>query len=573
MSPKERKVYSVELTGSHGVDRSAFFGKNGWERIENFRIDSSGALVKRPGRERFSTPELSVTEAIPFVTQNEDGKPFDMLMLTPPYVTALDSETGETARYERDLADDGRDMSLCIFRDRVYLSDANALKYFVPDRRYFLYEQGYAPLYGLAWDPQKRGPVHEEANLLSGRLRINYAVVGAASSLDVGIKIKRVLRVEINGAQTTDFSVSGSLISGNFPEDSSVDVWVECQNEVNLGFASCHFSTVVGSGDGERMVCFGSDVCRPMIYCSRPVSEKELEASRKGFSDSSELYFPASLAVRIGNLGQAVTALCGCNDGFAVFTESGSFYASFEDKSLQCIPISMSIGCAGRRGVMFKNGLIYTVCKHGIYVMDVDFDNPRSTKISRLSDPIAGDADFCIDSGCTVSDNEKDGEIWFGFKESIYIYNLKFCNFFSYSFISSDFIMPHNGYMLLFYGNEIWKFRDDMFYDMIDGAESPFTANARTRWLDLDAPSSLKSGARIATVFDIEGGDRIMLGVETDTGLSKPYQMLHTRQGRPKHLTVRVGRCRFSSLRFAITSYGQSRPKIFNLTVKANSCD
>ena len=134
-----------------------------------------------------------------------------------------------------------------------------------------------------------------------------------------------------------------------------------------------------------------------MIYCSRPVDEESFEDSVKGFPDGSRLYFPAELTLRIGNLGRAVTAVCPCNGGFAVFTDSAAFYARFEGGELYCSPISSNIGCVARGAVIFKNGLIYTFCEHGIYAFDIDAASPERTTVERISDPISGEEDFIID--------------------------------------------------------------------------------------------------------------------------------------------------------------------------------
>ncbi|MBQ8387836.1 MAG: hypothetical protein IJX46_02800 [Clostridia bacterium] len=572
MSQKNCKTYRARLLGSSGIDRSAYLGEDGWERIENFRIDPSGALIKRPGRRKYSTLPYPAVDVIPHKVQGKDGKSYDLFALTPPYVTAISSSDGSYSQLERDLVDDGRKMNACLYDGDVYLTDANALKRFRADRGYFLFEHGYAPLYGRGWDPETRGEIRESPNLLGNNIRINYKVGEAAASLSVGLTVKSVTRVEINGVSYSDFTVDGTYISGTFPENSEVDVWLNCDFPRNYGFTNCYSSAVVGSGEGERMVCFNSKQNPPMIYCSRPVDEESFEASVKGFPDTSRLYFPAELSLRIGNLGRAVTAICPCNGGFAVFTDSAAFYARFEDGRLRCSPISSNIGCVARRAVIFKNGLIYTACDHGIYVFDIDAAAPERTTVTRISDPIAGEEDFRIDESCMILDNEKDGELWFRCPEHIFIYNLKFKRFFAYTNMPTSLLLATGGRVLLFNLYDMWGFDDSLFLDVDGATETHFTANARTRWLCLGEPEVKKSGAEVCTVFKIDGGGRFNVGVETNSGFSEPHTVLGRDTLSPDVVGLRVSRCRFTAIRVALTSYEDTRPRIFELNIKAHAC-
>lgn len=572
MSQKNCKTYRARLLGSSGVDRSAFLGEDGWERIENFRIDPSGALIKRPGRRKYATLPYAAVDVLPHGVKGKDGKTYDLFALTPPYVTAVSSSDGSYSQLERDLVEDGRKMNACLFDGDVYLTDANALKRFHADLGYFLFEHGYAPLYGRGWDPATRGEIFESPNLLGNNIRINYKVKEAATSLSVGVAVKSVARVEINGVSYSDYTVNGTYIGGTFPEKSEVDVWLTGDFTRNFGFTNCCSSAVVGSGEGERMVCFNSRQNPPMIYCSRPVDEKSFEDSVKGFPGESRLYFPAELTLRIGNLGRAVTAICPCNGGFAVFTDSAAFYARFEDGELCCSPISTDIGCVARRAVIFKNGRVYTFCKHGIYAFDIDTAAPERTTVERISDPISGDEDFKIDESCMILDNEKDGELWFRCPGHIFIYNLKFNRFFSYSNLPTDLLLAVGGRVLTFNGRDMWGFEAELYQDTDGNTRSDFTANARTRWIILGDPEIKKSGAEVGAVFKIDGGGRFNVGVETDSGFSEPHAVFGRDAMSPDVANIRVSRCRFTAIRVALTSYEATRPRIFELNIKAHAC-
>jgi hypothetical protein len=225
-----------------------------------------------------------------------------------------------------------------------------------------------------------------------------------------------------------------------------------------------------------------------------------------------------------------------------------------------------------RRAVIFKNGRVYTFCKHGIYAFDIDTAAPERTTVERISDPISGEEDFIINESCMILDNEKDGELWFRCPGHIFIYNLKFKRFFSYSNLPTDLLLAVGGRVLTFNGRDMWGFEAELYQDTDGNTRSDFTANARTRWIILGDPEIKKSGAEVGAVFKIDGGGRFNVGVETDSGFSEPHAVFGRDAMSPDVANIRVSRCRFSAIRVALTSYEATRPRIFELNIKAHAC-
>ena len=565
MSQKiSEKLLKTEFKGFLGIDRSSYFGEDGCDLIQNFRIDASGALIKRPGREciaSLSAPVYSVLGVpLNIPSMNIDA---DLLIAAPPYLYAFDSESGDAVLLGN-VSDEH--VGLVEFSGEVYLSDTVGLRVLDTESGEMCSISPYAPLYGKGWHPLTGGEIFEAPNLLCGYLRINYKVEEATERLELGLSALSVSRIEINGEPYDGFSLNNTYISGSFPENSEVDVWFKVSFPQS-GIFSCRGLCVVGGGADERLVAFDSAFKPSLVFCSEGVSDEDVRRSRLGFADSGALYFPQNMALDIQ--GKNVSAVCSCTDGFMIFTEDRAFLALPKDGKIEIFTVSRGIGCISPRAVLSKGKSVYTFSESGIYRFDVDLSEPYDTSFKKLSSVLEGGTDLVIDKSCAIFENPEDNEIWFSCAGTVFIYNLKHERFYSYTEMSLSAGYPAMSGFTVFEDASVWRFSDELYMDMNFGSESTIYSTIRTRWLDFGEGTKKKRALTVHPVFKADGGGQTILAVETDNGYAKVQPVYSDESHRPNHRSVRAAHCRFNSVRFTISSYNDSRPTIFGAVLTA----
>ena len=162
------KTKKIKLKGFHGIDRSYYAGEFGFERLENFRLDASGTLIKRPGRKAVGKFNHPICAAIAYDLSSPAMPPSDCLVAEPPYLHAYNLLTGDDTVIASDLGSSNSKVELVIFNLKPYIFDGKKIRTLSEAGNSTLEVTGYAPLYGKNWDPATGGPVNEEPNLLGG---------------------------------------------------------------------------------------------------------------------------------------------------------------------------------------------------------------------------------------------------------------------------------------------------------------------------------------------------------------------------------------------------------------------
>ena len=556
----------TEIKGFFGIDRSHFSGERGCERLENFRIDSSGTLVKRPGRKKLFSFNTPICTAIDFAIESPDRPHGDCLVAAPPYLHALSLEHGDDMILSSNIGDPGSKVDLAILKQKPYLFDGRSVKTISDGLDSMVIVDGYVPLYGKSWDPQNRGPVNEPANILSGNLRINYKIENYTDKLYVGLSIFSVSRVEINGVSTSNYLCDGDSVVGDFPAGSSVDVWVS-RLYFNTLIGSCRSAVTVGGGATERIVAFESDDSSSLLFFSSPVSDEDLEASRRGFPDSKPLYFPEDSEL---DLGFSISAVCPCGDSFLIFSERNATLAKPNGLSCELYPLSASVGCIAPHAAIAKNRSVFAVSKDGFYRFDVDLSEPDKTVVKKISVGLEGD-DFIWSQGTKVFDNPAFGELWFGMSGRIFIYNIELDTFYVYTDLYSRAMLSQNDFVYLFDEYSVWRFADIYLTDEDDGAFTDIEAVAVTRWLDFGDITEAKKVLTVHPIYDVDPGGSVKISVLTDGGLEYEQKISGDDSPAPSQRKLRISRCRFRCAQLKISSTDGSRPKIYGAVLSAQS--
>ncbi len=560
---KTTKSYRIDINGFFGIDRSSVFGTDGCEQLRNFRIDASGALVKRSGRKKLCPFSSPVSSVIPYKIENDAGNT-DMLVAAPPYVYAVDSEGKVCRTVCSDAATNGARVSLGLFGGTPYLFDGNSLHaYNIHTDAFNMAPPIYVPTYGKDWDQHTGGAVLERPNLLTTSVIITYK----ANGKDGNVRIPQGFWVEyivVNGVMTDEytFDQASGIITLALAEGD--EIVAHLGNNISGSgnsklLRACRSVCKIGGGNGERLVCFDPQANGSYIFCSQP-------------TPSGELYFPDNFQIRIGNSFSPVTAVCPCGEDFVAFTEDSAILGVFEDGSPRLSMLSGSIGAISRRAVCSDGRNIYTVSAGGFYRIDINFSIPDESTVEKISSPLERDENFEIDPSCSVFDNEPDGELWFCCPRAIFIFNKKFKRFCSFVGMSPVALITQSGKLMLFEQTAYWKFYDELYRDVDSNQTSlPIEATVRTRWLDLGDPNVQKRGLIMTPFFSVVGGGVFTLRVETDSKLEKEFSIEARDSAEADAKRVRVSGCRFKFVRFSITSQTDERPVIYGAVITATS--
>ena len=146
----------------------------------------------------------------------------------------------------------------------------------------------------------------------------------------------------------------------------------------------------------------------------------------------------------------------------------------------------------------------------------------------------------------------------------------KFKRFYSYPSISARALFLLCGDLILFEARRAWRFSEELISDFFIGdIESTVIASFKSRWLDLGEPSAIKHGLEIEPILCIEGGGRVMVGVESEGNFARSLPALCHDTTDPIGVKLRFSGFRFKRIRFTVTSYENGRPSIFGATVSA----
>ncbi len=332
---------SIKFKNAHGVERGCedgFGGIDGRSRrpndslafLSNLDTNSDDSLSTRSGYREImsmSAPIRAVLSA---------GKIF--YCLAGDELTETNTENGETAVIGEVETSTG-DGELFFLGGELYVHDSQKL-YRLADGK-LIETDGYAPLYGKEWHPEKRGPVFEDLNLVSDRIRISYVTDGLHADFLLGIDVESLDRVEING-EVRNMEEHGIVLIENkvdftknvgLAADMIITFWLTLKDTASKRreLAGSMRSFVFRNGGGERL-CLYSPEGSPMLLCSRIPTSSEFAESKKTAHDSSELYLPHGSALRIGNSSSPITGMAHHKDRALLFTDSDTRCVDFEGK-------------------------------------------------------------------------------------------------------------------------------------------------------------------------------------------------------------------------------------------------
>ncbi len=564
------RVIRTELPRFFGIDRSGHFGERGCYELNNMRLTRSGELIKRSGRRKEAELYANTYSVLPVSHELYSGGGEDLMIAAPPYIYIMNSETYEKSYVSGGCGEYGQPIGMVKYRGGIYIFDGERIVIYEPDLNGFRETTGYAPLYGKNWDPVKMGKINEPRNLLCGDIRISYKTgKDDAQNLNLGFDdAEEILKLEANGQDLYDYELGDGCIIGTFPANSNIEVWLRRSYD-REGIYYCRGASVFGGGNDERVVLFGGSYSPTRIYCSKFVSDADIEQSRRGFYTSDALYFPEALSDDPSE--KPITAICAVGAGFAAFTDEETFIFRVSDGKLEKFTVSHELGAVSARAVRAYGGYVYTVDKNGIFRLKLSTSRPYAAELEKISAPIEGYPGFSIGEGAVILENYSDGVLWFSFPEAIFVYEVEMGAFWCYpNMHASAACFGKKGFMI-FEENAVWCFSDELYGDVNGNNMTFIVSTLRTRWLDFGESETEKKHLTVHPVFSIKNGSRIKLTVESDRGFAREYTLNVPRTSLPHLKSRRIAQCRFRSVRLSFKTDSVERPSIFSAVLTANS--
>ncbi|MBE6600600.1 MAG: hypothetical protein E7640_05330 [Ruminococcaceae bacterium] len=527
--------------------------------LENFRPRADGGIEKRAGREKINEFPANIYSAVEFsmsrTSENSDG----LLIAAPPYVYEYKISNRQARELMFDPDSSTEHMGIATQGAYIYCFNGSGVKVYDEEISAAFFDcEGYAPLYGKAWDPELRGSVYEERNLLCGNIRINYSVKEAATSLSLGFYPRSIVRVEIDGVSTNDFTLDKDRITGNFPANTSVDVWLVISH-YSSQLTNCR--SVCKLSD-ERFVAYNSRIAPNQIFLSSPVSPEALEASKIGFPSGDSLYFPQSSKT---SLKGTVTAIAACFDKMVIFTNQRAWLGDIKEGSLEMCSVCDYVGCVDPRAVLCRGTDVYTISEIGAFKLSLNFNEPSETKAELLFEVPQNFGD----GGCSVFINPPESEILFSCGGQIFVYNTLQKRIHSYPDMSAVYGKSRKGETIILEGNSAWRFSDSLDFDVNASQEIPISAVASTEWIDFGESEVEKRTLTVHPVFTLKDDGYFELLIETDSGLYEKYKISAKGGNIPRYKSIRIALCRFKSVRLSVISSGKESPRIFDIVLTA----
>lgn len=396
--------------------------------MENFEITAGYKLKKRPGYR----PLLQLPGRVRALWR---GKLSGNEYFFAAADTCLYRIEGDTFSEIGQILPDG-DVTFVLFGGRLFVGEGNGWQVFDPESGYFEVPTYYRPLLTVATPPTGGGTVLESINLLWGCVAQRFSPDGKATEFCLASKEIFSVDYILRGGQIipqADYTVSlgDGTVNFKLPPDAGTDdltigysLYKSKENNVDL----CPFALPFGADNDTRLVFFGHPGLPDHIWWSGVGVEGE------------GLYVPADCYNRIGN-GDPITAVTRHYDRLLIFTRSGAFYLSGEEKydevgnlytSFPVTTLSNVRGNLMRGAGLLLDNHPFSVGEGGFYRWVSTYQrDERNAEVfsSRVSKTLSN---HDLSQGLYF-DRESSGQLWCVLGEKILIYDYRLDVFYLFS--------------------------------------------------------------------------------------------------------------------------------------------
>lgn len=565
------------LDGFPGMDVSTSRGKKSC-RLQNFRVLSDGSLEKREGVRLLASLGATVRGICSFTDGNEEV----ILAAAGNALYRIGSDGTITSSVA--FATTSGKVGFLMFRGELLLFDGDGI-YRYDGGCTASHIQGYAPLYGKNWSGcgYLSDVVNEPINFASSHIRIQYLLNEESDYLHVGLHILSVDWVMQSEyyLEADSYSVSNDGYAVNFTSPLATGNVVI---GVTLDGSYYHDSTFYTAVNGATFDDFaqsraflfgGSDPSR--MFVSVPMKESSLAASKAGYPNSCELYFPKSQSLSFGS-GQSITAVQRLYDRMMILFPDSVWVTpelkTVETNNLQFSPLCNHMGCSAENAILMTGAASpVTVTSGGIYRWKMDPDFIEECVTERISDailPMLGDNFF---TSAKICHYRRRAELWFrdptDSEGKIFVYGLDTKKWSMFSGIPADELFSCHGGVGFVDGGCIYLFDTTQAVDNFTDGVQAIEAVYESGFLDFSDPGVRKRLAGMTVSADLNDG--ILKMQMRDNGEIADGVM--SNEGDPGDMDpsgiyeLRLTSGRFRHARLSLRAPGAARQRIYRAEI------
>lgn len=544
--------------GRAGTSSSAF--------LENLDVSSGGALTLRGGYEhRYSFPS-----AIRGTLNTADG----IYTACGNTLYFTDTESGSTSEICT-LPSESGEVDVFFMSGFLHVLDGTGLYRFSDS---VLTEiEGYAPLYGMDWDPTDRGEIYEDINVVSNRLRISYLLSESSTYFELGFSAASIDRIEINGHPSPLDRINYSFANDeqSVIEFRNIDAGKRVTFFITLAESSTRRDMlqkpskafIFTSNGAERLCIYHPGASNSMI-CSRTVSPEAYTASRKTNADSLDLYLPLSSIVIPGDGSSLINGMARHCDRALLFTETDTWCVDYEGEEREVeriLPkvflLNSAIGSEILTGIAHCGNDPLSYYRGGIWQWHSTSGVRDECSAELISAPISSLLPHTPEKILLLSVPHKQ-EIMIADPDDargrVLIYNTDLGTFTTYSGIFADKLLLCGKAPAFTRDSEIYVFTDEAVEDIEDinsGDYLPIKSRLISHFCDFGTPEREKRSLRI--IIDCEGSfEGLTLSMETEKGEIRSIPLKKPAMGGI--ISERIVLPRFRKLRYSLcTSAGR----------------
>ena len=575
MATNNPKTASSRISVSRfgGICDHAGLALDAATNVRNFRILSDGTLEKRCGYLKNYTFEQPLRGLWEGVVSGESH-----LVLVVGNQIYLRNPTSGLLRAIYVLPTSSGDVSFFLYRDQLWLMDGSSLLRFFPSSRSFSVAQGYVPLYGYNWHPTALGEVKEPLNLVRNEIRIHYYNTNGSSTFNLPFTTQSIRYVKINGTPITTYNFQPGTSSFTIPVMYSTVGPVEVHIALDPIFSgrqnvlASHYAKVFRTPTAETAICYGSKAGY-LLYRTTPVTDEMLHACSLAVDDADPFYIAKDSAFAVGSSTHPVTALCQFEDRMLVFNDESLWAIHYTEEGaeddMEILPIRAGLGCASSDGVVLGGRYPIAATRAGIARLKFSTSNPNLCEPEILSAGIRNQHSREFLQNATLFWDEFRQELWAKDPSdsagTVWICDPERDIWFCFNGIRAKRFFTLDGNIGFAEEYALCHFDEGT---NTDNGEI-FSAIYQSHFCDLSAFGAPRRTLRVSVLTQNDKG-RLASLIETDRGVKPIKFRSNSNTSDLVHFERRLAMGRFRLLRYSFEIIGESRCRIYSLSIATN---
>lgn len=363
---------SLSFDGFGGIDRRwKGRGKsNAVYDLQNFRVDSGGALRRRWGYSKLATLPASIRGLWSGIFA---GEPCGFAA-AGDRLYRLSAADGSFAEIGGISPGEGR-VNLFLWRDILICLDGEEI--YTYDGQQLTAADPYIPLVSEADDVSGTETFPEPINLIGRRVRIKFRLrernyVMLKFPIETVEQVRNADTGEVMGnwsLQPND-GITPVLLLNDCPSDWTVATLVLRDDYYRYAdIAACGGAVIWGGTDDSRILCFGGGR-QGEIFSSAEVDAMRLAEAKRHSGSEGKLYFPLSGCLCLGDGRYPVRSACPHYDRLLIFTDGECWASDFDAvgrQTVSILPINSGVGCTAHGGAALAGNDPVTVAEGAVW--------------------------------------------------------------------------------------------------------------------------------------------------------------------------------------------------------------